>query len=152
MEKLLPFGEALPVYKEPAESNRCPLAAKYPLSLVTVHSRFHVHSAYIKSPWLLEMSPEPVVEMNPDDASKRGISDSDVVEVFNDRGKARLKARLNPGIQPGVINLTHGWYPEHFREGDLNALTNNLINPAQEASYEPNMAMNDNLVDVRRVQ
>ena len=150
-EKLLPYGEALPVYKEPLESNRNPLVEKYPLSLVCVHSKFHVHSSFAKSGWMHELDPEPVLEMNPVDAEKRNIEDKSLVEMFNDRGQAKLKARINPGIQPGAVNLPHGWWPFQFYEGDLNALTNDVINPAQEAAYEPNMCMNDNLVEVRRV-
>jgi len=150
VEKLLPFGEALPVYKEPLESKRTTLARKYPLSLVQVHSKFHVHSSYLKSAWLRELDPEPSLEMNPVDASSRHIQDGDLVEMFNDRGRVRLKAKLNTGVQPGVVNLTHGWWPSHFSEGDLNAVTNDAINPAQEAAYEANMCMNDNLVEVRK--
>ena len=150
VEKLLPFGEALPVYKEPLESSRSRLAGKYPLSLIQVHSKFHVHSSFLKSTWLRELEPEPVLEMNPADAGQRNIQDGDVVEVFNDRGRARLSARLNPGVQPGVVNLAHGWWPADFKAGDLNALTNSEINPVHEVAYEPNMAMNDNLVEVRK--
>jgi len=151
VEKLLPFGEALPVYKEALESNRIPLAEKYPLSLIQVHSKFHVHSSFLKSACLHELDPEPVLEMNPADAGQRQIKDGDLIEVFNDRGRARLKARLNPGVQPGVVNLAHGWWPSHYQEGDLNALTNDDINPVHEVTYEANMAMNDNLVEVRKV-
>jgi molybdopterin-containing oxidoreductase family molybdopterin binding subunit len=151
VEKLLPFEEALPVYKEPMESNRTPLARKFSLSLVEVHSKFHVHSSYLQSAWLRELDPQPLLEMNPADASRRHIEDGSLVEMFNDRGRVRLKVRLNAGIQPGVVNLTHGWWPAHFHEGDLNALTNDAINPAQQAAYEANMCMNDNLVEVRRV-
>lgn len=150
VEKLLPFGEALPVFKEALESNRKPLAKKYPLSLIQVHSKFHVHSTFLKSAWLHELDPEPALEMNPSDAARRQIQTGDLVEMFNDRGQVKLKARLNPGVQPGVVNLTHGWWPQDFHQGDLNALTNDAINPAQEAAYEPNMAMNDNLVEVRK--
>ena len=150
VEKLVPFGEALPAYKEPLESNRQPLARKYPLSLIQVHSKFHVHSSFLKSAWLHELDPEPVLEMNPADASKRHIEDDSLVEMFNDRGRVRLKARLNPGVQPGVLNLAHGWWPSHFQEGDLNAVTNDDINPVHEVTYEANMSMNDNLVEVRK--
>jgi len=150
VEKLLPFGEALPVYKEPLEGNRTPLAKKYPLSLVQVHSKFHVHSTFLKSAWLHELDPEPALDMNSADAANRQIQNGDLVELFNDRGRVKLKARLNPGVQPGVVNLTHGWWPKDFHEGDLNVLTHDAINPAQGAAYEPNMAMNDNLVEVKK--
>lgn len=90
-------------------------------------------------------------EMTQGDTSRRHIENGSLVEMFNDRGRVRLKVRLNAGVQPGVVNLTHGWWPSHFHEGDLNALTNDAINPAQQAAYEANMCMNDNLVEVRKV-
>jgi predicted molibdopterin-dependent oxidoreductase YjgC len=36
----------------------------------------------------------------------RGISDNDVVTVFNDRGKVRLKAKVSQNIKQGVVALT----------------------------------------------
>jgi len=150
VEKLLPYGEALPVHKEPAEGRFSKLSKKYPLSLVQVHSKFHVHSSFVKSAWIRELDPEPLLEISPADASDRHIRDGELVEVFNDRGRIKLKARLNGVLQPGVVNLTHGWWNVDFIEGDLNAITNDFINPAQNASYEPNMPMNDNLVEVRK--
>ena len=92
-----------------------------------------------------------MLEMNPADAARRNIKDRDLVEIFNDRGQVRLKARLSNGMQPGVVNLTHGWWPSHFHEGDLNAITNDAINPAQDAAYEADMCMNDNLIEIRKV-
>ena len=80
----------------------------------------------------------------------RQVKDGDIVEVFNDRGKIKIKVRLNEVLQPGVVNLTHGWWPEDFIEGDLNAITNDYINPAHNLTFEPNMPMNDNLVEVRK--
>lgn len=151
VEKLTPFGEELPVYKEPLESGRTLLAKKYPLVFVQVHSKFRHHSSYANIPWLLELNSEPVVDINPADAEKRGIKDGDSVVVFNDRGKVGLKAKLNDGIKPGVINISQGWWFEQFREGGFNTLTHDVINPAQDAIYEPNMAMNDVLIEVKKV-
>lgn len=151
VEKLLPFGEALPVYKEPLESARSPLAKKYPLSFVQVHSKFRHHSSFANVPWLLEINPRPVVDINPQDATKRGIKDGDSVIVFNDRGRAVLKAKLNAGIKPGVVNINQGWWLGQFEEGGLNTLTHDAINPAQDVIFEPNMAMNDVLVEVKKV-
>ena len=150
VEKLLPYGEALPVHKEPAEGKYSELFKKYPLSLLQVHSKFHVHSSFVKSAWIRELDPEPILEMNPSDAASRDIKDGDIAEIFNDRGMIKIKTRLNEVLMPGMVNLTHGWWPVDFIEGDLNAITNDFINPAQNATFEPNMPMNDNLVEVRK--
>ena len=150
VEKLKPLGEELPVYKEPLEGKQAPLADKYPLVFVQVHSKFRHHSSYANIPWLLEINPEPVVDINPRDAESRGIKDGDPVIVFNDRGKAGLKAKINEGIKPGVINICQGWWFDQFTEGGFNTLSHDTINPAQDAIYEPNMAFNDVLVEVKK--
>ena len=92
-----------------------------------------------------------MVDINPADAERRGIKDGDWVIVFNDRGKAKLKAKLNEGIKPGVVNINEGWWFGQFGEGGFNTLTHDMINPAQDAIYEPNMATNDVLVEVKKV-
>ena len=71
-----------------------------------------------------------------------------MVTVFNDRARTTLKARLTEGVGPGVINITQGWWIDQFKEGSVNHLTHDVINPVQEKVYEPNMHMNDVAVEV----
>jgi molybdopterin-containing oxidoreductase family molybdopterin binding subunit len=97
---------------------------------------------------LLDLNPEPLVEISPRDAKPRHISDNDMVTVFNDRARTTLKARVTEGVQPGMINIAQGWWIDQFMEGSVNHLTHDIINPVQEKVYEPNMHMNDVAVDV----
>ena len=150
VEKLKPLCEELPVYKQPLEGKEAPLAEKYPLVFVQVHSKFRHHSSYANIPWLLEINPEPVMDIHPSDAESRGIKDGDPILVYNDRGNAKLKAKINEGIKPGIINISQGWWFEQFEEGGFNTLSHDTINPAQDAIYEPNMAFNDVLVQVKK--
>ncbi len=150
-EKLRQMGEELPCYKEPIESSRKPLSKKYPLVFLNTHTRFRTHSTFSNLPWLSYLDPEPVLEIHPNDAEPRGIRSGDVVRVLNDRGAAKLKAKVHEGIRPGTVNVTQGWWPEHFLEGSHQALTHAMINPAQEMVYEPNSALYDVLVEVEKV-
>ena len=68
---------------------------------------------------------------------------NDYVTVFNDRAKTTLKARVTESVGPGVINITEGWWINQFKEGSVNHLTHDIINPVQEKVYEPNMHFND---------
>jgi anaerobic selenocysteine-containing dehydrogenase len=149
-ETMKPFGQELPVYLEPLESKKRPLAEKYPLVFIQNHTKYVKNSMFANVSWMRELNPEPVLEMNPEDAEKRGIGDGDVVVAFNDRGKVKLISRLHQGIRPGSVNIHQGWWPEHYKEGTHQALTQTEYNPAQKASFEPNMALFDNLVEVRR--
>jgi anaerobic selenocysteine-containing dehydrogenase len=149
-EAMKPFGQELPVYKEPLESAHRPLAEKYPLIFFSTHTRYRKHSMFANVTWLRELDPEPMVEMNPMDAGKRRIQDGDMVVVFNGRGKVRVKAKLHQGIRPGVVNINEGWWNRDYVEGSHQALTHSVINPAQAAAFEPNMALYDNLVEVSK--
>ncbi|MFC1943954.1 molybdopterin-dependent oxidoreductase [Chloroflexota bacterium] len=147
LEKL---GESLPVFKEPPEGAQQSLAEKYPLCMLSTHTRYRIHSTFANVDWIREIEPEPVLEMNPVDAEKRGILDGDMVVVYNDRGMVKVKAMLHEGIMPGVVNITQGWWHKHFAEGSHNSLTRDEINPAQQVVYEANAPHYDVLVEVKK--
>lgn len=52
-----------------------------------------------------------VLRIHPDDAKARGISDGDIVRVFNDLGASLAAARVSESVTRGVVNLPTGaWY------------------------------------------
>ncbi|MBL7119436.1 MAG: molybdopterin-dependent oxidoreductase [Dehalococcoidia bacterium] len=150
-EKLIELGQQLPCYIEPLEGARKPLTQRYPLTFLNTHTRYRTHSIFTNVAWMTEFDPEPVLEISPADAEARGVGDGDVVRVFNDRGRMKLKAKVHQGIRPGTVNVTQGWWPEHFLEGSHQDLTHSVINPAQQAIYEPNAALYDVAVEVKKV-
>ena len=147
-EALVEDGQALPVFLAPLETPLKPASARYPLAFIQGHSRFRTHSMFANVESLLEMNPEPRVEINPADAAARDISNDEMVTVFNDRARTTLKARITESVRPGVINIMQGWWIDQFNEGSINHLTHAVINPVQEKVYEPNMHMNDVAVEV----
>jgi molybdopterin-containing oxidoreductase family molybdopterin binding subunit len=149
-ERMKEYGQELPVYLEPIESTRRPQARKYPLSYLSTHTKYGNHSLLANIAWLRELDAEPLLEMNTKDAASRGIADGDMVVAFNDRGRVKLKVKVHEGIRPGVVNINEGWWHHHFAEGSYQELTHATINPAQLAVFEPNSAMYDNLVEVRK--
>ncbi len=159
VEKLIPYEQQLPGFKEPIEASPSnPLFAKYPLTFLSTHTRFRTHSQYVNLPWLTEINNggQGFLEMNPVDAKPRGISDGDVVKVFNDRGFMKVNARLTEGIKPGVVNCYQGGWDtikvKHYIEGHPNNLTHQIANPAQSIipNFRSNAAYYDCLVEVRR--
>ncbi|MBD3255655.1 MAG: molybdopterin-dependent oxidoreductase [Candidatus Lokiarchaeota archaeon] len=147
-EQLVEDGQALPVYLPPLESPINGEELEYPLAFVQGHSRFRTHSSFANVQSLLDLNPEPFVDINPIDAKKRDIKTNDLVTVYNDRARTTLKARVNPMVHPGIIDITEGWWIDQFKEGSVNHLTHDVINPVQEKIYEPNMHMNDVAVEV----
>jgi anaerobic selenocysteine-containing dehydrogenase len=87
---------------------------KYPLVLTTgARTYCYFHSEGKQIPYLREMNPDPLIEINPQDALKYGIVDGQWVEVANPFGKIVLKAKVSQIVKPGVVHAQHGfWFPE----------------------------------------
>ena len=133
--------EPLPYYKEPKYSpvSDPEYAKRYPFVLTSgARETVYFHSEGRQIPRLREITPNPLVEINPDDAAARGITDGQWVEVFNHMGKAKFKAKVTPAVRSGVVMAQHGWwFPEQDSHGDnpygmkqtqLNTLVPNHLN------------------------
>ncbi|TRW43839.1 DMSO/selenate family reductase complex A subunit [Georgenia yuyongxinii] len=99
---------------------------KYPLQCIGHHYKSRTHSSYGNVAWLKEAHPQ-VVWINPSDAAARGIANDDVVQVFNDRGRIELVARVTPRIAPGVVSVPQGaWYTPNSKGVDVGGNVNTL--------------------------
>lgn len=124
-----------------------PLREKYPLMGCSQHHKYHVHSQCAYTPWLRELEPEPRIKINAADARERGISQGDVVRVYNDHGYAVLKALVTEGIKPGVVSIPHGFQADQFVEGHTQDLTSVVMN-----DFCSNSAFYDFLCEVERCE
>ncbi|QEC68923.1 molybdopterin-dependent oxidoreductase [Panacibacter ginsenosidivorans] len=103
-----------------------------PLTLTTgrIRDQWHTMSKTGKINKLKQHISNAFLEIHPDDAERRNINEYDLVEIFNGRGKVRVKANLSTDIKPGVIFLPMHW--GKILNNDLNRannLTNNLVDP-----------------------
>jgi len=101
--------------------------AEYPLVLTNERSLFHYHTGTMtrRVPGLNKLRPEELVEINPADAQKYGISDGEWVTVYSRRGEVTAKAKVTEVSPQGVICMTF-----HFVESPTNAVTNTAWDPA----------------------
>jgi len=108
--------DALPYFQEPGESpySTPELYIEYPLVLSSGYRQpFYFLSQYRNIPWLRSFMKDPVMQLHPDTAKRYGIEDGDWTWIESPRGKIRQKARLFPGIHPGVVMATANcFYPE----------------------------------------
>jgi anaerobic dimethyl sulfoxide reductase subunit A len=123
----------IPKYIEAWEGPADPLADRYPLQLITTHFKGRAHSQFHNVPWLQELLPQTVL-MSSIDAEARGISNGDLVRVFNDRGQTIIPAMVSQRIMPGVVDVPQGaWYePDEDgidRGGCANVLTRDAYSP-----------------------
>ncbi|KTE92418.1 hypothetical protein AT727_19730 [Desulfitobacterium hafniense] len=122
--------ERLPYWEPPLEAGYDnELQKKYPLHCFQEHAKWRTHTMFSHVEWLRELDPEPIVKLNPKDAAQRGIQTGDIVKVFNDRGYVVLKAVVNNGLRPGMINIPHGWQKGQFIDGHYQDLTNSTYHP-----------------------
>ena len=105
-----PLIPPIPRYISPPENYDDPLAGRYPLQLITPHPKRGTHSSLDMVPWLREVEPQ-AVWISTSDAASRSIENGDLVDVFNDRGRIRIPARVTERIMPGVVCVCEGsWY------------------------------------------
>ena len=124
---------AIPKYISHWENYDDALAARYPLQLLTTHYKTRAHSTWHNVPWMREVEPHSVW-LNTADAEARGIEGGDLVDVYNDRGRIRITAKVTERIMPGVVDVSQGaWYdPDEDgvdRGGCANVLTNDEQSP-----------------------
>ena len=107
--------DPLPYYQEPAFSNRQPgRAEKYPFNITSGAREYaFFHSEHRQIPRLRELCPNPLLEINPEDAKAVGVADGQWVEIENEFGKAKFKAKVTPIVRSGTVHAQHGWwFPE----------------------------------------
>ena len=112
--------DPLPYYKEPAFSTRQPgRVEKYPFNITSGAREYaFFHSEHRQIPRLRELCPNPLLEINPEDAKKVGVSNGQWVEIENEFGKAKFKAKVSPIVRAGTVHAQHGWW---FPEQDADA-------------------------------
>ena len=121
------------------------LFARYPLKLLSPKEQHFLGSSFGNLDSFRRMAGEPCVELHPDDALVRGIEDGDWVEVFNDRGACRLRARVVPTVPPGVaVSEVVHWQKLSPSRHNINWTT-----PDYLSDLGDNSTYHTNLVEVR---
>ncbi len=121
------------------------LAKRYPLQAIQRKVIRNIHTCHQNNEWLREVFPNaPVALINRADAQVRGISDKEMVVVFNDRGEHRARAILSDNIISGTISLENGWWFGVDGFVPSSVLTNDTVEPLSHAS-----TICSTLVDVR---
>ncbi len=136
---------------------------RFPLLLMTPHSRWSIHSTYKVSPTLLRLQRgEPCLTLNPATARQKGIADGDRVRMWNALGEVVLQAKLAAGVPPGAVVLEHGWEPFMYRgKQGHNAIVGDALNLLELSdgwghlkfgtNWDGNQHAYDATVDVARV-
>ncbi|MWP50135.1 DMSO/selenate family reductase complex A subunit [Gilliamella sp. Lep-s21] len=121
---------------------------KYPLQLIGFHTKGHCHSTYSNLPQLREAVANSLW-INPFDAKQRQIKHGQLVEVYNDRGRLYISAKVTPRILPGVVAIPQGMWAKTNASGvDIGGCINRLTSLRPSVLAKSN-SQHTNLVDVK---
>ena len=108
-------------------------ARAYPLHLLSPQPTRRLHSQLDQSAYSQagKISGKEVLSMHPQAAADRGVTEGDIVRVFNERGACLAGVRLDAGMRADVVTLPTGaWFkpsePESEHSLELNGNPNVL--------------------------
>ena len=92
-----------PIFNKPFLDRKFPLRLLSPQPHDKLHSQLQVAAE--------EISKHAILVMNPQDAEERGISEGDLIKIWNSRGSCLATLQPRETIIPGVISLATGaWF------------------------------------------
>ncbi|HEX9625951.1 MAG TPA: molybdopterin-dependent oxidoreductase [Acidiferrobacterales bacterium] len=114
----------------------------YPLALNTGRVRDHWHTLTRtgKSARLSQHSPEPYVEIHPDDARTRGLEDRHLARLDSRWGFMLARVRIDAGQRLGSVFAPMHWNDQFARNGCVGVLVNPATDPVSgqpESKHTP---------------
>ena len=122
--------DPLPSFRPAPESRHTSERERYPLEFLPRKADNYMNSTFSNLPAhrAMESAYNGVLEIHADDATARGISDGDTVDVFNDRGSIALRAHVNGSVRPGVVAARLNWNKFSAGGHNVNLLTSQRLN------------------------
>ncbi len=105
---------------------------KLPFILTTgrIRDQWHTMTKTAKVQKLMEHRPEPFVEIHPEDAENLKINESDIVELKNERGNVKVRAKISSEIRKKTLFMPMHWGKKLDRDdGRVNNLTSSNFDP-----------------------
>ena len=95
--------------------------ADFPFSLQTNNHMFHIGNYTQHAKALVDIGPECLAEIHPDDAESLGVANGDTVVVESESGKVEVKVKTSPVTTKGMLYIPKNWpeVPVHsLRNGE----------------------------------
>jgi assimilatory nitrate reductase catalytic subunit len=103
----------------------------HPLALNTgrVRDQWHTMTRTGKAPRLSLHTPEPVLDIHPDDATYHGLADGALARVASRWGEALVRVRSTSAQRRGSIFVAMHWSGQFAGKGGINAVVNPAVDP-----------------------
>jgi anaerobic selenocysteine-containing dehydrogenase len=113
----------------PSESRHTVGTKEYPLEMLARKADNFLNSTFSNLPSHepLENGSMGILEITPDDAGARGVSDGDKIRVFNGRGSLELIARISDAVRPGTVSARLQWAKLSSDKMNVNVLTSDRL-------------------------
>jgi assimilatory nitrate reductase catalytic subunit len=134
-------AQLLPIVPRPA-AVACDADFPYVLNTGRERDQWHTMTRTAKSPRLTEHSPEPYVEIHPQDAQAQGVEDSSLVRVFSRWGEVIVRARLSDDQQPGNVFVPMHWNAQFASHGRVDAVVKPAVDPVSGQPESKNTPVN----------
>ncbi len=122
------------------------LFVKYPIHLLTPAAPQLLSSQWHNIPYITENLGEPYITLHENDAAFRGIKDGDYANVFNDRGRVRIKVKTTTAaVKPGVAVSFKSYWEKIIKGSTINSLASDTIGDMGGIS-----TFNTNLVQISK--
>lgn len=107
------------------------LSSEYPLVLNTgrVRDQWHTMTRTAKSPRLNSHSPEPYVEMHPDDAQPLGVIDGALAQLQSSYGAMFARVKISKTHRRGSVFVPIHWNDQFARPACVGSLVNAATDP-----------------------
>ncbi|ONI40278.1 hypothetical protein AN640_08825 [Candidatus Epulonipiscium fishelsonii] len=123
------------------------LFKKYPLTLISAHTKNFINSHMHNVPQINELIEESAVFIHTDDANERGITDGDSITVTNDRGTILMVAKVTPTkTQKGTL-LSYSCHWPKLVEGGKSV---NELTPDRVSDMGGGPTFHTNLVEIAK--
>ncbi len=119
--------EPLPTFHPPDESRRGADAHTFPLEFLPRKADNYMNSTFANLPGHQKMESPGLVMMHAVDAGAREIGEADWVEIYNTRGKIRLRAHIDGSVPAGVVAASLNWNKLSAGGNNVNALTSERL-------------------------
>lgn len=117
---------------------------KFPLILLTPNAANRIHSQFGNLDLIGQTTPAAATLLSYPDASERGISDGDIITIYNDNGEIRSNAKISARIPKGTIVIPNGIWLNEGGGG-------NFLVAGIETDMGYGAAFHDTLVDIRKI-
>ncbi len=104
-------------------------AADDQFTLMFVQTLFHSGKYSTRSKGLIQLQDEGLLSINPEDATRLGLTDGEQVKISNARAAVTTKVKLRERVPVGLV-----WFPEHF-DGEAKQLADWMIDPQTQIPY-----------------